>query len=111
MVGSKIGHDSQFQSENGSVFLDGDLDVINLVAAMYRGEKILATSLNPLQWPSKLHCQEAEQGLLAIDVQLTAESAANFRHNHAHVVLRQVQHDGDLSSKEVRNLGRGPQGE
>ena len=43
--------------------------------------------------------------LLAVDLQLGAEAAADVRRDHAHLVLGHAELEGDEQAQEVRDLG------
>ena len=67
------------QAENRPVAFGCDFKMIDVAAAMDRGHAILTPRFDPLNRLADLHRNEAHQRFFGIDIQLAAESAANFR--------------------------------
>src|SRR5678815_3284590 len=59
----------------------------------------------------KLHCDEAKNRFLGVDVQFRSEPSAHFRCNYAKAIFRYAKHQSDLSAHEVGYLRRTPEGE
>ena len=111
VIRAQVRDDFHADSEDGAVFFYGHFHVVNLVAAMNGGLKILAARFNPLHRRAQTHGGVAHQRFFRIYIQFATKSSADFRSDDAHGMLGDRQHRRNLRAKEVRNLRRGPQGE
>ncbi len=103
-VGAVVLHAVELQREDRAVVVDGGLVRLPLVAAVDRGEDVLAAVLDPLHGRADGLRGRAEQELLAVAVQLRAEPAADVGRDHAHLRLGRLVDDGHERSHEVRHL-------
>ena len=70
---------------------------------------VLRAGLDPLDRPPELARGPARDQLLAVDLELGAEAAADVGGDHANVVLGQAEQQRHEQPHEVRHLGRGPE--
>jgi hypothetical protein len=90
-VGAHVGVQLDLEAEQRAVLAAGDLDVLDLVAAVRRGLVVLAARLGPLDRPAELAGDDQREDLLGVDVELGAEAAADVRGDDAQLVLRDAR--------------------
>ena len=110
-VGAEIGQDPALQAEDLAVLVDRQVDVVDLTAAVDRREVALAAIFDPLDRLVVQHGRPAGQDVLAVDVQLASEAAADLWHDHTDLVLRQRQHGRQVGPQQVGDLARRPDGQ
>ena len=79
MIRAEILNQFELDAENGSVALGRDFVIIDMAAAVDRASEVFASRFDPLNRLADLHGDEAHQRFFGVDVQLAAESAADFR--------------------------------
>ena len=104
MIGAEILNELELDAENRAVFLGGDFVVIHVAAAVNSASEVFATALDPLHRLADLHRDETHQGLFGVNVQLAAESAADFGRNHAQPVFFQAEHLRHQRPHQMGNL-------
>src|SRR6266404_8745634 len=105
MISAEISEDVVAQSGQSAIVLTPNLDVTHLSAPVNCRLHIFAPAFDPFDRLAKLDRYPAEQSFFCIDVELGAKAAANFRRNHAQLVLCDANHQGELGAKQVRDLG------
>jgi hypothetical protein len=108
VVGAEVDEELGPHRGDRAVLLDRCLDVLDLTAAVRRRREVLASGLRPLDRFAELHRDPGNQDLLAIDVELRAEAAADLGRDHAHAALGQLQHLGELRAEQMRDLRARP---
>ena len=86
----------------------GQLDLLDLVAAVDRRLVALGPRLDPLDRTAELAREHERERLLGVDVQLRAEAAADVRCDDAELRLRNAGHHRQRHARDVRNLRRRP---
>ena len=107
MIRAQVRGDLEAQRRDRAVALRGDLDVVDLIAAVDHRLEALRARLDVLDRAFELHRNPAQDGLFGIDVELGAETAADFRGDRPNLVLRQPEHHRELRAQQMRNLGSG----
>ena len=110
-VRAEVRDDLDVQAGERAVLLGADLDVGDLVAAVVRDGHVLRARLDPLHRPAQLPRRPGEQDLLAVDLQLGAEAAADVGGDHAHAVLGHPELQREEELEEVRHLRGARDGE
>ena len=87
-VRTHVGEQVNLHAQDLTVAGCGDLDVLNLVAAMVHREDALATGLGPLDRTTQLLGEQHRENFLAVDLQLATETATYVWCHDAQVVLR-----------------------
>src|SRR5262249_32322770 len=70
--------------------------------------EILAARGNPLDGPTELQRQVAGQRFILVERGLAAEASPDIGCDHAYAMLRKANSGGEVSTHEVRTLGREP---
>ena len=109
MVGAEILDQLQLDPEDGAVALGGDFVVIHVAAAVNGASEVFAPAFDPLHRLSDFHGDEAHERFFGVDVELAAESAADFGRHHAQPVFFEPQHLRHQRAQQVRNLSGGMQ--
>ena len=86
-VGTHVGEEIDLEPEQGAVFRGSDLDVLDLVATVVRGDHVLAPAFGPLDRTAEFARYLRNENFLAIDLELPAEASANIGSDDAQVVL------------------------
>ena len=89
----------------------GELDVLDLAAALDAGDGVLGAGLVPADRHAVLAGERDAQQLLGVHVELGAEAAADRRGDHAQLVFGDAERDGDHHLEHVGDLGGGVQRE
>ena len=110
-VGAHVGQQLDPHRRHLAVGVGGQLDVLDLAAALDGGHRGLGPALGPAHRRTPLHRQGAAEDLLGVDVELAAEAAAHRRGHHPQLVLGDAQHDCGHHLEDVRDLGGGVQRE
>jgi hypothetical protein len=103
-VGAHVGVQLDLEAEQRAVLAAGDLDVLDLVAAVRRGLVVLAARLGPLDRPAELAGDDQREDLLGVDVELGAEAATDVRGDDAQLVLRDARGQRQHHPQDVRDL-------
>ena len=82
-----------WQRGDRAVALGAELDVVDLVAAVVGRGHVLRARLDPLHRPPSLRERPQTSDLLAVDLQLRAEAAADVGRDHADLVLAHPEQD------------------
>ena len=82
-----------------------------MVAAVDGGEEVLRAALDPLHRPAGVDGGGRGDDLFAVDVELAAEAAADLGRDDAHLLLRHAHAACEQRFEQVRDLGRGPDGQ
>ena len=106
VVGAHVGEDLRVQGGDRAVALRAHPHVVDLVAPVRGHLHVLRARRGPAHRPLEPARQVRDERLLAVDVQLRAEAAADVGRDHAEVVLRDAEHAGELEPHEVRDLRR-----
>ena len=77
-----------------AVGVGGELDVLDLAAAVDGGDGVLAALLVPAHRQLVLAGERDAQQLLGVHVELAAEAAADGRGDDPHLVLGDAERDG-----------------
>ncbi len=109
-IGAEIETDARAQRSDAAVLVATGLEVGNLVAAVVRGQEVLAAGFDPLDRAIQLHGRRDDRPILGIDTELGAKAAADFGSNHAHLVLGEPEGARNLVAISVRALVRNPDG-
>ena len=104
MISAQIGEHVVTKPCNRAVVFAPDFHRADLRAAMNRRLHVLAARFDPLNWLAELDRDPAKQGFLCVNVELRSKAAANFRCDHAQLVLRNADHQSQLRPQQVRNL-------
>ncbi len=107
VVGAEVGQDLDVEGGDRAVALGAHPDVGDLVAALVGDRHVLRARLDPLDRAPELARRPAGEELLAVDLELLAEAAADLGRDHAHVILAEPEQERHEQAHEVRNLGRG----
>ncbi len=110
-VGAHVGEEVDLHPDERAVAHDGHLDVLDLVAPVVRRHHVLAAGLRPLHRAAELLGQHDREDLLAVDLQLGAESATDVGSHDPEVVLRDAGEQGQEHAQDVRDLGGRPDGD
>ena len=95
VVGADVGDEPHLQPEHVAVALRGEVDVADDVAPVGRRDEGLGAVLDPLDRNAEPLRDGGGDVLLAVDVDLRAEAAADFRRDGADLVLAQAVHRRD----------------
>ena len=107
-----IGQNPVAQPDDRAVLLEGECDVVDLVAALADVHQALLPVLDPLDRPAQRHGEMAGDEFFAVQRRLGAERAAHvLGHDDAHLAVRNVQIFGQQVAFDVRPLGGQPQGQ
>src|SRR6188508_3441372 len=79
------------------------------VAPVVRGVHALAAALDPLDRPLELARGPRQRDLLAVDLQLGAEAAADLGRDRPDLLLADPELQREEQPQEVRDLGAGRQ--
>ena len=109
-VGAHVGEQADLEAEQRAVGLRGDLDVLDLVAAVDGGLVVLAARLGPLDRAAELLGDDEGEHLLGVDVELEAEAAADVGRDDADLVLADAGDQREHDAQDVRDLGGGVDG-
>ena len=104
-VGAHVGEQLDLEPEDRAVLAGGDLDVLDLVAAVRGRLVVLAARLGPLDRPAELAGHDEGEHLLGVDVELGAEAAAHVGRDDAQLVLRDAGGERQHHPQDVRDLG------
>ena len=98
--------------DDRAVPLEGEFDVVDLVAALADVHQAFLPVLDPLDRPAQRHGEMAGHEFFAVQRRLGAERAAHvLGHDDAHLAVRNVQILGQQVAFDVRPLGGQPQGQ
>jgi hypothetical protein len=86
-------------------------DVGDLVAAVVHRGHVVRAGRDPLDRVAELARGPRAEDLLAVDLQLGAEAAADLGGDGPHAVRAQAEQRGDDVAQEVRHLRRAPDGQ
>ena len=89
-----------------AVTLGSELGVRDVVAPVVGGQHLVRARRDPLDRPVELARDEAGEHLLAVDLQLGAEAAADLWRDDADAVLADPELDREHDARDVRDLGR-----
>ena len=109
-VGPHIGQDFDLQADELAILRGGDLDLLDLVPSVVRGDHVFAARLHPLHGATQLAGNLDSENLLAVDLEFAAKSTADVGSDHPQGVLRQAGHEGEEHTQNVWNLRRRPDG-
>ena len=98
-------------AEDLAVVGDRELDLLQLVAAVVGGLGVLAARLDPLDRLADLERDDRGDDLLAIELQLRAEPAADVGRDDPQLVLGDAGGQRQQDPHDVRDLGRRPERE
>src|SRR5260370_4454480 len=85
---------------------------MNWAALLVGGDKVLASILDPLDWPTQVNCSKRRQDFFGIEQHdLGAETPAYIGRNHAHFVFGQVKDSCQAIAYRNWSLCRNPAGE
>jgi hypothetical protein len=112
-VGPHVGDDLRVQGGDRPVAVGADADRGDLVAAVVGGEHVLRARLDPLHRAVELARERRERDLLAVDLQLAAEAAADVGRDarmRSSLMPRMsarksLQEVGDLGGRVDRQVG------
>src|SRR5712691_9031011 len=93
---------------NGAVPFECQLGGHGLVTTLIRGEEILAARGDPLDGPAELQRQVAGQRFILVERALAAEASTDIGRDHAYAMLGKADSGSEVSTHEVRTLGREP---
>ena len=80
VIGTGIVIEDVLESQDGAVFLEGDLAIVNLVALGGRSQEILAAILDPFDRPVEFHRDPGQKHIIGLrGHHLGAKTAANER--------------------------------
>ena len=97
------------EPEDATVVRRGELDLLDVIAAVGRGLIVLRARLDPFHRPSELHRAERRDEV-SLDLRnLAAEAAADFRRHDAQAILRHAGHRRQDEAHDVRILRRVPE--
>ena len=108
-VRAHAGPDLGAQPEDRAVLRRGELDLLNVIAAVRRRLVVLAARLRPLDRPVEPHRAEAGDEVGRIGGDLAAEAAADFGRDHPQLVFGHAGDDRAEEPQDVRVLRRVPQ--
>ena len=108
-IRAHAGPDRGAQPQNRPVLPRRELDFLDVIAAMRRRLVVLAARLGPLDRAVQPHRAEARDEVRRIRRDLAAEAAADFRGDHAELVLRHAGDDRAEEAQDVRVLRRVPE--
>src|SRR5439155_26316722 len=91
-----------------ALIVEGDLDIVQLVARMRRGHEMLAPLLDPAHRPAEPPREERDQEILRVGMALAAEPAADIQRDHPDPLLDEAEGRGDLAPHPMHHLGGGP---
>jgi hypothetical protein len=109
VVGAEVGQDLDVERGDRAVALGPHLDVGDLVTPLVGDRHVLRARLRPLDRKAELARRPAGEQLLAVDLQLLAEAAADVGRDHADVILAEAEQQRHEQPDEVGNLRRGVQ--
>ena len=93
-----VGEHPGAQAGDRPIAFGGELDVLDLVAAVDGRDEILAAVLHPLHRTPQSYRQMGCEHVLGIDIGFAAETTANLWGDDTDAVLRQVQRGRDISA-------------
>ena len=88
-----------------AVSVGGQLDLLDLTAALHGGLGSLGALLGPSHRHPVLGGQRQAEQLLGVDLELGSEPAADRRGHHAELLLGRAQRDGGHDLEDVGDLG------
>ena len=111
-VGSRIVEEFVAHGQNTAVFINRHLGVVNLVALMGGGHKMLGPVFNPLNRTAELDGQPRHEELFGVEEHdFGAEAAADKRGDDPHLVLGETKKGGHAVAQEDGCLGGVPNGQ
>ena len=109
VVGSEILQHSDTHPEEAPFAIDAHLDVVQLVPSVGSGQKALGPVRGPLHRAAERPGEVRREKLLGVHVELASEATADLRRDNPDAVLGKAESDGELGSKEMRDLRAGPE--
>src|SRR5689334_10904064 len=95
MICAEVLQDVNLQAEDSSISFCSKFNMVDVTAAMNRGETVLAARFNPFDRFAESHRNKAHQRLFRIHVQLGSKAPANLRSYDSEIVFRKSEHAGD----------------
>ena len=110
-VHAAVADDRGPQTDDASVVLDAQLDVLHLGAPVHHREHVLRARLGPAHGASEVHRGAGGDRVLGVGRGLGAEAATHARGDHADLLGVEAQVAGERVAGAVRGLDRQPQGD
>ena len=107
-VGAHVGEQPDLEALDVALAVGGDVDVLDLVAAVVGGHQRLAAGLGPLDRLAEPAGHQEREHLLRGDLQLAAEAAADVGGDDPQLVLGDAGDHRQHHPQDVRDLGRRP---
>src|SRR5207237_4456226 len=104
-VGAQVGDHVHLEAEHRAVSGERQLRGHDLVAALIRGEELLATRSDPLDWATDPQRQVAGERFFAVERAFTPQAPANIGGDHAKTMLRHANRGGEICTRTVWTLG------
>ncbi len=110
-IGAHVGEQFHFQAGDGAVAARGEGQLLDLVAAVVRGEHRLAARLGVLDGLVQATSDEEREHLLRGDLQLATETAAHVGGDDAQFVFGETEGHREHQLQHVWDLGGRPHGD
>ena len=107
-IRAEVSPDLRPQAGNHPISCRRYLDILDVVAAVGRGDIVLAAALGPLDRPVKLLGGESYDCFIGVVVDFAPEATADFRGDDPQLMLRDTEHPGHEDAMDVRVLGGEP---
>ena len=110
-VGAHVVDDVRPETEEPAVRIEGEGELVALLAGVVDGAQVLDPVLDPLDRPPEPQGRAGDEEVLGVELAAGPEPAAHVRLDEADAMLRPPEHRGEDPAVEVGDLGRTPDGE
>jgi hypothetical protein len=98
-------------SEKAALVIESRIEIPVLIALLNCREKMFAAVFDPLDRAAQMQTSNWNNDLLRVDYIFAAETAANIRRHHSHLILVTPQHLHQGRTRFMRELRRRPDGQ
>ena len=110
-IGARVGAQARAERLDDAVVVEGDRDLVAMVAGMDVGNQFLAAVLDPFHRAAEVAGEGGRDELLGIDLRLCAEATADLGHHDAEPRFRASDIFGERGPQHVGDLCRGMEGQ
>src|SRR5262245_8479416 len=108
VIGALIHQHAVAHRHNSSITHGRYFNVVDLLAGMNRGAKMLTPVFDPLDWLTEAQCYQRYDYIFGIGARLHAKSPADIRRHHTDTVRRPPECLGQRTLHKVRKLRGAP---